>query len=108
MKKENGIVVFGAVIGLVAVGAIFLPGDAEAFFGDSDSTGNWFNDGVGAMVTEGTGKGKGSAEGNFSMNINASGKADTYVYSDFNGEGTGDVETHASGNEYDQEFYRYY
>lgn len=108
LTKRN--IIVGSFAVTVALAALFLPTqDAEAFFGDSDSNGNWFNDITSDFLSDssGAGKGKGSAEGNFSMNINASGKADTYAYTDMDNvwKGNGSGESHANKNDYDYGFY---
>lgn len=111
VTKRN--VFLGAVGVAVTAVLLFAPTQkAEAFFGDSDSNGNWFGDSVGSFYndTNGTGKGKGSASGNFSMNINASGKADTYAYADMDNavDTNGGVESLGNTDSDVDEFYRYY
>ena len=100
MKRETKIVILGAVVGLTALAALLMPVEkAEAFFGDSDSNDNWLSDGNGALVSDasGYGKGKGSAEGNFSMTINASGKATSEMRSDVDGSMDGRGKNYVNG-----------
>ena len=97
MKNETKIVVLGAVVGLIALAALLMPTEkAEAFFGDD---GTWLSDGNGALVSDasGYGKGKGSAEGNFSMTINASGKATSEMRSDVDGSMDGRGKNYVNG-----------
>ena len=79
LKAGLYIVAGGAVM---AVLMALSSNTAEAFFGDN-SNGTYLGDTTGKLMADhnGSGKGKGSAEGNFSMVINASGKADTYMNS---------------------------
>jgi len=99
MKNETKIVVLGAVVGLIALAALLMPTEkAEAFFGD-DGNGTWLSDGNGALMSDasGYGKGKGSAEGNFSMTINASGKATSEMRSDVDGSMDGRGKNYVNG-----------
>lgn len=106
VTKRN-LFITGVGVAVVLI-TLFSPKSAEAFFGDEDVWG----DSVGSFLsdTNGSGKGKGSASGNFSMNINASGEASTYALADVdnNTNTNGGIESHSSGNEDIDEFYRYY
>lgn len=70
------------------IATMITAGTANAFFGGDDNQDGYFNNNAdGAFDGRGRGAGKGDmdAEGNFSMTINASGKAHSNMEADVDG-----------------------
>jgi len=78
-----------------AVAMTLFAGTASAFFGGDDNQNGYLNnnaDGAFDGRGRGAGKGNGDAEGNFSMTINASGKARSDFEADMDGESNSRVQ----------------